>query len=326
MALQEYKDDLIVVPIVPAPLHVSYSGYISQNLGLKYELGDIVGLRNMSGGEFNPQFFPSNGKTEHHLSCEGKTVYLIVPQDPSIRPEELLGRVPIITDAAKENGAKEVVLVAPDLAYSRQDRGPNEDPNVESLRGTGRTALVQARMYHCAGINRAFTFDVHNPRVVDIWDKEWVVEEGQHALHNVSLSFLASYYFRHFSSLFKQAGEREAVREEDIVYVACDHGARHNTEEFMRYMGMQGAPILQLTKARKVANKPGALDIKNHELIGTDSLEGKTLIVREDILDTGGTLGKSMNWVFIIDEDFAHEYGRPKEVYVFAPHAVFGTH
>ncbi|MFH1505831.1 MAG: ribose-phosphate pyrophosphokinase-like domain-containing protein [archaeon] len=325
MSLEAYPEDMVVVPIVPHPLHVSYSEYIAQNLGLSYELGDVVDLRDMSGGEFNPQFFPTNRDEDRPVSCKGKTVYLVVPQGPGVKPEELFGRISFMTDAAKEDGAKEVVLVEPDLPYSRQDRGPNEDPETINLIGTGRSALVQARTLHTAGIYRGLTMDVHNPRVVKIWDDTWGVEEGDHALHNISLSFLASYYFRHFSSLYKKVGDRKPVREEDIVFVACDSGARHNTEETMKYMGLEGAPILQLTKGRRVANKPDAVEIKEHKLIGTDSLEGKTLIVREDILDTTGTLGRSMDWIFITHEELAHEYGKPKEFYFFAPHAIFGA-
>ena len=55
--------------------------------------------------------------------------------------------------------------------------------------------------------------------------------------------------------------------------------------------------MLYLNKARKVPNKPEEITIDNPILENTDTLDGKTMIFPDDIIDTGGTMIKTVDWL-----------------------------
>jgi phosphoribosylpyrophosphate synthetase len=78
--------------------------------------------------------------------------------------------------------------------------------------------------------------------------------------------------------------------------------------------------MLYLNKARKMANKPDAVTIDNPTLIGADSLEGKTIIFPDDIIDTGGTLMKTVDW--LNNTHWDHGFGVPSNYFFYFTHAV----
>ena len=90
-----------------------------------YDIADMISLKSFVNSEFCPRFMQDD-VSELNLGhgLEGKSVYIISTHSPHLSRNELAMRNFLIASAAKENGAKFVALVEPDLYYSAQDRGP----------------------------------------------------------------------------------------------------------------------------------------------------------------------------------------------------------
>ena len=78
-----------------------------------------------------------------------------------------------------------------------------------------------------------------------------------------------------------------------------------------------------MKKARKVPNKPDAVVIDIEDKFNFDKLDGKTVIVPDDIVDTGGTQLRACGWINIVHPELNHFLGKPKDVIIYATHAVF---
>ena len=167
-------DDLLVVSVTNT--NMGYVRAIALELGQKTHPSNIMLPRTFTGGEFAPHFRLDKG-----VVLDKKTVYMVAANSPFKTAQEIMGRVCIAADAAKRNGAKRVVMVAPDLAYSRQDRGPEEDPKME---GMGIHSLVQARNLHANGVDAVIHSHLHNPKVFNMYANAYGVPNGREILHD----------------------------------------------------------------------------------------------------------------------------------------------
>jgi ribose-phosphate pyrophosphokinase len=79
----------------------------------------------------------------------------------------------ILARAAKDNSARKVILVEPDLFFSAQDRGPfrgegEENRSLEDLKkfdGQAFTARLYAELLRTAGIDTVITVHNHSIKV-----------------------------------------------------------------------------------------------------------------------------------------------------------------
>ena len=84
-----------------------------------FDIADTVSLKSFVNSEFCPRFMQDD-VNELNLGhgLEGKSVYIVSTHSPHLSRNELAMRNFLIASAAKENGAKFVALVEPDLYYS----------------------------------------------------------------------------------------------------------------------------------------------------------------------------------------------------------------
>ncbi len=205
-----------------------------------------------------------------------KIVYII--QSTAAPATENIFEILIFVDALKTGGAKEINLVVPYLGYSRQDRIAKEGEPI-SIR-------VIANAFESNGIKKIISVDLHNPSIKQFFNDELV---------NLSPTPLFEKYLR------------DKGFESDLVIVTPDHGSNSRAIELCKCF--KNTTVTYIEKRRSAPNKSHIISIDG-------KFEGKSCVIIDDIIDTGGTINNAVNILF--------EKGA-KEVYVLATHAVFSS-
>jgi ribose-phosphate pyrophosphokinase len=160
----------------------------------------------------------------------------------------------LIADAAKRHGAKKVAAVVPYLAYARQDR--------VFLQGEAISIETVANMLKVAGIDSLLTVNVHQAKVL---------EKFPFPAKTISaISLLAEY--------FKQKGFEKAFA------LAPDEGALWLVEEAKSVLGGE-CGYLEKHRDRYT----GQITMEKKKL----DVRGKTVIIFDDIISTGGTIASA---------------------------------
>jgi ribose-phosphate pyrophosphokinase len=175
----------------------------------------------------------------------------VIVQTTSPPQNTRLIQLALLADAAKRNGAKKITAIVPYLAYARQDKA--------FLTGEAISIETIARMLKTAGIQKLITVNVHQDKVLAKFPFP--------ATSVSAIPLLAQY--------FKDKGHTGAFA------LAPDKGAMHLAQEAARVLlGEYG----YLEKSRD--RYTGQVSTEKKTL----STEGKTVIIFDDIISTGGTI------------------------------------
>jgi ribose-phosphate pyrophosphokinase len=177
-------------------------------------------------------------------------------------------------DAAVGASAHRVIAVCPWYGYSRQDK--------KSAPREPVSARLVARFLETAGIDRILTMDLHSGQIQGFFSKP---------CDHMTALFMLTQYFR----------DRGL---DDLVVVAPDVGRAKMSKKFADTIG---ADLAILTKER-----PAQQVAEIGYVIG--DVKGKTALLVDDIIDTGGTLRAAAETV--LDEGATR-------VFAAATHAVF---
>jgi ribose-phosphate pyrophosphokinase len=180
----------------------------------------------------------------------------------------------LMIDAVKRASAHYINLVIPYFGYARQDR--KDKPRVSI------GAKLIADILSAAGAIRLMTMDLHAPQIQGFF--------------NIPVVHLDSSVI--FVPYIKSLGL------DDIVIASPDIGG---TKRARYFAGLLDSEIVISDKHRKKAN-----EIEEMRIIG--NVEGKNVIIVDDIIDTGNTLIKSCN--LMLDNG-------AKSVRAFATHPLF---
>jgi len=188
----------------------------------------------------------------------------------------------IMIDALKRGSAKRITAVCPFYPYSRQDR-----------KARGRepiTAKLMADFYEAAGADRVMAVDLHTGQIQGFFDVPFD--------HLTALPLLA----HHFNEL---------VVDDEVMIMSPDAGGGRWADKWSEHLAEFHGISSQVGFLHKKRRK----DMRNvsETLAVVGEVRGKTCIVVDDIIDTGGTL---VNGVESLLEAGA------KEVYAAATHAV----
>ena len=287
--------------------HEEFSQMVSEHVGQYADIGAVMDPRIFSGGEYSPKFRFENKKNKN---LKNKSVYIISTQGPFQNPQEMAMRTYMVAGTAKENGAKGVYLVATDLSYSRQDRGLDED---KKMMGEGNTAKLYADLLAKSGVDGVITLHSHNKKIKKYYEDNFKDNDGKVFFDVWPYSLLAHYLLTKSSLHIENNGE-------NIVVVSPDKGARKFSEKLRDSLYLNNIGMLYLNKARKVPNKPEEITIDNPILENTDTLDGKTMIFPDDIIDTGGTMIKTVDW--LNNNQGSNELGTPKDYFFYFTHSV----
>lgn len=179
----------------------------------------------------------------------------------------------IMVDALKRSSAGRINLICPQLCYSRQDRRTRSHEPI--------TSKLVANLLTKAGIDRLITIDLHAEQIQGFYD--------------IPLDHLFGY------PLIAKMILKEKYK--DIVVVSPDIGG---VKRANKLADLLGAPIAIIDKIRKEHNK-----CEVAHLVG--DVKGKTAILIDDIIDTGGSICGAA--------DTVKQFGA-KEIIICATHAL----
>jgi len=168
-------------------------------------------------------------------------------------PTENILELLLMIDAVRRASAYKVVAVIPYYGYARQDR--KDKPRV----AIGSKLI--ANMIVAAGADRVITMDLHAPQIQGYFD--------------IPVDHLDS------SAIFIPYIEN--LKLENLTFAAPDVGSANRIREIASYFN---AEMVICDKHRKRAN-----EIASMVVIG--EVEGRDVVLIDDICDTGGTLAKA---------------------------------
>jgi len=183
----------------------------------------------------------------------------------------------VMIDAMKRASAGRITAVVPYFGYARQDRkAKSRDPI---------SAKLVANMITAAGADRVLTMDLNANQIQGFFDIP------------VDNLMGAPLFANYFVSRFGKGNE-------DVMVVSPDVGSVARVRAFAHKIDMQMAIV---DKRREKANVSEVMNI-----IG--NVEGKTVILLDDMVDTAGSLCGAAKALM--------EIGHAKEIYACASHGV----
>ena len=208
----------------------------------------------------------------------GADVFIVKPTCKPVNDH--LMELLIMIDAMHRASAGRITAVIPYFGYARQDRkAKSRDPI---------SAKLVANLIEAAGADRVLTMDLHANQIQGFFDIP--VDNLRGA------PLFANYYLEKFGR-----------GNPDVMVVSPDVGSVARARQFAMKLDMNLAIV---DKRREVANKSEVMNI-----IG--NVEGKTVILLDDMVDTAGSLCGAAKALM--------EIGGAKEIYACATHGVLSA-
>jgi len=231
------------------------------------QLGEEVA--ELLGVEAVPLVFKTYPDGESYVRLGGtvQNEDVAIVQTTSPPQDTRLIQLALLADATKRHGAERITAVVPYLAYARQDK--------VFLQGEAISTQAVARMLRAAGVDSLITVNVH---------QEKVLAKFPFPTKTVSaIPLLAEY--------FKQKGSDKAFA------LAPDEGALWLAEEAKTVLGEECG---YLEKHRDLYT--GQITIEKKTL----DVGGKTVIIFDDVISTGGTIALAAKIMRELGADKVH--------------------
>jgi ribose-phosphate pyrophosphokinase len=167
----------------------------------------------------------------------------------------------LMVDALKRASAKRISVVLPFYPYARQDKKHRGREPI--------SARLVADLFKTAGADRIMTVDLHTAQIQGFFDGP--------VDHLFALPLLADH-------VAERWGDR------DLVVVSPDAGRVRVAERWTDRLGC-GLAIIHKRRDPNVPN-----EVKVGEVVG--EVRGKTCILVDDMIDTGGTITKAADLLF----------------------------
>jgi ribose-phosphate pyrophosphokinase len=187
----------------------------------------------------------------------------------------------IMVDALKRASAKRITVVMPFYPYARQDKKHRGREPI--------SARLVADMFKVAGADRIMTVDLHTAQIQGFFDGP--------VDHLWAMPLLAGYI-------------RDNYADREIAVVSPDSGRVRLAERWTETLG--GCPLAFIHKTRDPLKPNKAVA---NRVVG--EIAGKTCIVIDDMIDTGGTIAGTCD-VLLADG--------AAEVVIAATHGVLSGH
>ncbi|HEX9834544.1 MAG TPA: ribose-phosphate diphosphokinase [Mycobacterium sp.] len=165
----------------------------------------------------------------------------------------------LMIDALKRGSAKRITAILPFYPYARQDKKHRGREPI--------SARLVADLLKTAGANRILTVDLHTDQIQGFFDGP--------VDHMRAQKLLTGYIAEHYA-------------EHDMVVVSPDSGRVRVAEKWADALG--GVPLAFIHKTRDplVPNQ-----VVSNRVVG--DVKGKTCILTDDMIDTGGTIAGAVN-------------------------------
>lgn len=176
----------------------------------------------------------------------------------------------VTIDAVRHAGAARITLVLPVYPYSRQHKKKGRE---------GLTASLLGHLYENLGVNQIITLDIHSREIENAFHMARI--ENLHASYQI---------IRELSRIVDLTSEQD-----DFVVVSPDTGAVDRNKFYAN--GLK-KPLAMLYKERDysvITQNAQATNIRSVKLLG--DVRGKVAFLADDMLGTGGTLLKAMEFL-----------------------------
>ncbi|MBI4359983.1 MAG: ribose-phosphate diphosphokinase [Candidatus Jacksonbacteria bacterium] len=217
----------------------------------------------------------SCGETYVKLDERVRGEECFILQTTSSRVNDCFMELYLLADALCRHDASLVTAIIPHFSYARQDR--------RAAMGEPISAQLVSKLLVASGVTNVISFDLHSDQIEGFFS---VPVDNLHCYH-----LFAEYFLK--------------KRLSDPVIVVPDTGAAKLADRLTRLLK---APIAIFHKTR-----PRHQKAEHTHLVG--DVKGKTVILFDDMIDTGGSICAAK------DEVIAR--GALPEVYAAATHAVF---
>jgi len=164
----------------------------------------------------------------------------------------------IMVDALKRASAERITVIMPYYPYSRQDKKHRGREPI--------SARLIADLFKTAGADRIMTVDLHTAQIQGFFDGP--------VDHLFAQNLLAEYV-------------NDKYGDADITVVSPDSGRAKLAEKWADHLG--GRPIAFVHKTRDPL-RPN--EVVANRVVG--QVEGRTCVVIDDMVDTGGTIAKAV--------------------------------
>jgi ribose-phosphate pyrophosphokinase len=261
---------------------------ISRLLGLQIDIADAVALKSFANSEFCPRFI-ADLRTAADIGngLHDTTVVIVSTTSAHLDRNSLAMRNLLLARSAKENGAKKVILVEPDLFYSAQDRGPyrygemdegRSEDDLKKFNGQPFSALLYAQLLKTAGVDNVLTVHNHSIKVQTVF-KETFGDNFQ----NIIPADVYADYIRKSDMVAK------GVNGQDLVICAPDHGARPFMNMVYDALDLPAVKRVILRKVR-TGERQVTMSFDPESDITIEEIAGKDVIVLDDMVRTGTTI------------------------------------
>ena len=176
----------------------------------------------------------------------------------------------VTIDAVRQAGAKDITLVLPVYPYSRQHKKKGRE---------GLTASLLGHIYENMGVTRIITLDLHSREIVNAFASTHI--ENLHASYQI---------IRELAKLVDLTNKTE-----DLIVVSPDTGAIDRNKFYATGLKTPLAMIYKERDYSMVTQNAKDTNIKSIKLLG--DVRGKVAFLADDMLGTGGTLLKAMEFL-----------------------------
>ena len=199
---------------------------------------------------------------------------IFVIQSVSSPANDNLMELLLSIDALKRSSAKNITAVIPYFGYARQDR--------KVVPRTSISAKLVSNLITKAGADRVVTIDLHAGQIQGFFDIP------------VDNLFATPIFARHI---------KRKIKNKNLICVAPDVGGTERARALGKFLN---AGLAIIDKRRPAPGKSEVMNVVGY-------VKGKTCIIVDDIIDSGGTIVNASNALI--------ERGA-KEVHVYVTHGV----
>ncbi len=272
---------------------------VAHFMGQHSEISDLISYKRFANSEFCPRFISDeNDFGRIGSALTGKTVVIISTCCGEHTRNALAMRNFLVTRAAKDNGAEQVVLVEPDLSYSAQDRGPRAEhgetafvrppADFKKFDGQAFSSLLYAELLQTSGVDSVVTVHNHSISVQRLFARRFF-----RRFHNLRPAGLYAHYLAKHE-LVMPAGAREG-----LVICAPDNGAAPFAREVYdalraetRNLLIRVNPSLLLMEKMRSGEREVTVRASPDSPTALEDARGRTVIVLDDMVRTGSTIAQ----------------------------------